>query len=436
MRYKKRIDLNELQPEYGPNSTISFNLPRAKIDLSTLSLYYTGNPANYANTRLGAAFRTIRRFFPRLSSSVIQELTIKINNNTVVQDIKEYNMLFNILNDINKEYDDIDSTTFDTVQEVGTLPTGVIRNIPKLNAINRNNGDNFKYLDGNKKTFFIDKWLGFLGENNSQYLDCTDIDVQIIIRLAPASILYQGFNSLDNTADPNYIFSSQFDPDYLLTDIYATIDVLDEIPAVSEFLYKDYQYVQGTFLPKNKKSLTSFKTNKPIDWVLGTFANVERNTDTGLQLMHANSDVTKFGPLMKNSLADIGEYNNTTPLALLYSYEVSKFQKDPYLLNSSIYLDRTGCGIQWCRYRLNSYDLTPRQDIIACYNETKKCFGSDYKKVQSILSFEENFFANAIRLDDTSSDLKNIEWEVEYDPKKRNISGGTPMLFYCYTSKL
>ena len=98
MRYKKHIDLNELKSEYSPNNIISFNLPRAKVDLHSLSMYYTGNPANYANTRLGGNFRTIRRFFPRLSASIIQELTIKVNRNNVVQDIKEYNMLFNILN--------------------------------------------------------------------------------------------------------------------------------------------------------------------------------------------------------------------------------------------------------------------------------------------------------------------------------------------------
>ena len=48
MRFKKRIDLNELKSEYQPNSYISFNLPRGKLDLSTLSMYYTPQavPAN------------------------------------------------------------------------------------------------------------------------------------------------------------------------------------------------------------------------------------------------------------------------------------------------------------------------------------------------------------------------------------------------------
>lgn len=447
MRYKKRIDLNELKAEYQPNSHISFNLPRAKIDLHSLSLYYTGNAANYANSRLGTNFRSIRRFFPRLSASIIQELTVKINKNNVVQHIEEYNMLFNILNDIHKEYDSIDSTSADTVQEFNVLSENIlsgttivnrkgdIYNISKLNAINREAGENVKYRSASKKTFFIDSWLGFLGENNSRYLDCTNMDVQIIIKLAPPNILYRGFNSIDNTADANYTFTSQFDTDYVLTDIHATIDVLDDIPTTGDFMYKDYQYVQGTYQDSNKKSITSFKTNKPIEWVLSTFANKDRLKDTELQLMHANTDTVKFGALMKNSLANIADYNNKVPHALLYSYEVAKFQKDPYVLNSSIYMDRTGRGIQYCQYRLNSY-LTPRQDVIACYNETKKCFNSEYKKVQSIYSFEENFFVNAIRLDDNSDELKSIDWVVEMDPQKNNNAGGTPMLFYSFMNKL
>ena len=110
-------------------------------------------------------------------------------------------------------------------------------------------------------------------------------------------------------------------------------------------------------------------------------------------------------------------------------------QKDPYLLNSSVYFDREGLGISYCKWRMNNYDMTPQLNVIACFGETKKCFNSKYKKVISLPSFESDFFANAIRLDDSSDMPKYFEWEVEINNKYPSM-GGIPMLFCCYKNKL
>ena len=377
--------------------------------------------------------RMIRRFLPRLSSSVIQELIVKVDNN--VYKIDEYNTLYAILNDIYNEYDDIDSTAQDTVQEHNLSTTGTIANISRIQAANRPGTFLDKYLSTNKKTYFVNKFLGFLGQGN-RYLDTTDKDVQITIRLAPSHILYRGVNSIDPVTSANYHVRAEFPPDYVLTNIHATVDVLDNMPAPpSDYVFSDYRFIKGAYLSDNKKSLTHFQIDKPVEWVLGTFSHPLRYTDTELQLQHCNTNVAKFGSLLKNTLT-IDDINAKTPNSLLYSYEVSKFQKDPYLLNSSSYFIRSGEGIRFCRYRLNKYDVTPQLDHIACYDEVKKCFGSAYKKVTSVLSFESDFFCNAIRLDDTSSELKDIEWEVEIDPNKINNIGGFPMLFCCFKNKL
>ena len=71
-----------------------------------------------------------------------------------------------------------------------------------------------------------------------------------------------------------------------------------------------------------------------------------------------------------------------------------------------------------------------------CYSKTKNCFNTDSRKVPSILSFEADFFANAVRIDDDSNEYKQIEWEVEVDEQKTNTKGGYPMLFCCYMNKL
>lgn len=534
MRFKKRIDLNQLKNEYYPNSQISFNLPKGKLDLSTLTMYYSGNPSIYRhitnldtisktfnggskntvylNTYTGAltspnsirisnhgfatgdtvvydsggdaviagltdaasyviiklsdnyiqlalsatptvrialtargvganhtltsttnatSYRTIKRFFPRLSSSIISELSVKINNE-VKTHIQEYGMLNAILNDVNKEYDDVDSELFDSLQE-HTLnnTTGIIDNTSKINAVSRDNAFTSKYMETNKKKFFINKWLGLLNEGN-RYLDTRDKDVQVVINLAPANILYRGININNNT----YTTNVEYSPDYILSDIYCTVDALDEFPVQpSDFVFNDYKYIEGLYSDNNKKSIITVETDKPVEWVLGTFNNPSRMVDSELQLMHCNTNESKFGGIIQD-FVDITSLNSKIPNSLLFSYEMSKFQKDPYLLNSSIYYDRQGRGIRYCQYKLNNYDLTPKLDMISCYNEAKKCFSTDYKKVVSLPSFEENFFMCAVRLDDTSNEFKKIDFEVEIDLTKGNSTGGTPILFYCFTNKL
>ena len=85
---------------------------------------------------------------------------------------------------------------------------------------------------------------------------------------------------------------------------------------------------------------------------------------------------------------------------------------------------------------MNNYDLTPKMNLIECYNETKKCFNADFKKASSILSFEADFFANTLRIDDDTYEYKQISWEVEVDDSKSNKKGGQPMLFCCYLNNL
>lgn len=451
MRFKKSIHPKDIKNEYAPNSYFTIKLPRGKLDLHSFTLYYDGNPANYANTNgtnvtgTGATVyqRTIRRFFPRLASCVIGELIIKINNQ-VKQHIKEYNMIHAILNDIHKEYDDLDSTAFDTIQEhklentitvpaVGGSPATiepVIVNRLKIQAVA---GHLPKYVDEYTESFFVSEWLGLLQQGNTRYLDTTNMDVEIQIKTAPANILYQGINSIDTVTQ---VVVTSFDPDYKLSNIYATIDILDEIPEQpSEIKFLDYHYTEGEIKDDTKRSLTSFQINKPVNWLLGTFGNRLRLVDAQLQLQHAHSFTAVFGGLLKNEITQ-ANYNNKIPNGFLYSYDVAKAQKDPYLLNSSIFFDREGIGIEYCKYRVNNYDLTPNMNIVACFNETKKCFDSRYKKVLSLPSFESDFFCNAVRVDDSTEELKNIEWEVHDNSKYVKPTGGVPMLFCCFTNKL
>lgn len=551
MRYKKSLIPNELNSVYHPMQEFSITLPRKKLDLSTFTLYYKGNPAvsehilafdftgvskyfatstvitaatettpaviQYAvdttNNRitltnhglgpvnslidvdydaqggdviqplvdaeryllkvvddntvtvhrklvastyssiplsltsqgtgtqrfmvLDRAFKTIPRFFPRLSSCVLSDVVVSVENK-VIQHIREFNTLQAILNDIHKEYDDIDSTTIDSLKNIDLNNTGLLKMSSKILPYTRPATMLSKYSSQNIQQYFVSSWLGFLGEG-SRYFDATDKEVKIAFKLSPPNILYKGspdeyYVTQQYSATDTRLY--MFTTDYEIYDIKATIDVLDDIPVIDRFVFKDYYFQEGSYLASNKKCLTSISTDKPIEWLLSTFKQPDYLTsDTELQLMHCNPNIAKFGEILKKQLT-LDDINLRKPNYLAYSYEISKLQKDPYVLNSSLWFSHQGDGIRFCKYRLNGFDLTPQMDIITCYSETKKCFNSDFKKAVSIQSFEADFFANAVRIDDNTHEYKLIEWEVEIDSLKSNTKGGQPMMFCCYTNQL
>ena len=542
MRFKKNITPNETCSVYHPNTYVSFNLPRKKLDLHSLTLYYTGNPAvaehiiafnangdlnfsttlgtapnitnavdtttntitipahglptsttithviyktnggnaiaplvdgnryilqrvdgntvrvlnplvasNYSSvpisltstgsgnqtfTKLTREYKSIQRHFPRLSSCIISELMIKIDNQ-VKQHIKHYNTINAILHDIHNDHDEIDSTNSNTTQAVGLIPNSYILKLNKLLPQTRSLGAFVsKYSDINKNTYFINKFLGFLGEGN-RYFDATDKDVQIVIKLESPNILYKGLPSDDLiSVTQNYSGSDprlyKFDTDYEISDIKASIDVVDDMPMVQDFTFKDYYFQEGAYLPYNKKCLTSFSIDKPVEWILGTFKQLDfRDKDTELQLMNCNTNTVKFGSSIKSYYV-----NEDTPYSGTFTYQIAKSQGSPYTLNNSYWFSHQGDSISYCKYKWNGWDLTPQYDIVSCYNETKKCFNSDFKRVTSILGFESDFFCNAVRVDDDTNSYKEIQWEVEYNPTRFNVKGGYPMLFCCYINKV
>jgi hypothetical protein len=379
--------------------------------------------------------RVVRRFLPRLSSSIISELSINIDNQDV-QNTKEYNMLANILNDIKNEDDKIDSTASDSCQDhFYTTGTGVIGNISRLQALPKPQGNIDKYYPANRKSYFIDNWLGFLGEGN-RYYDARNKNITIRFKLAPASILYRGINTLD-VASADYIINDEvtYPPDYVLSDIIGTVDVLDEAPyELNEpFLYNDYTYTQGGHVNARNIVSTTLETYKPVNWLLGTFCHSDRIVDQELILSHCHNETARYGSLIKNTLT-LADINAKVPNSTLYSYDIAKYQKDSYLLNSSMYFSRN-CGLQTSQFKLNNYDITPLLDPLMCLSITKQCFATEYKRVQNIYNFETQFFANAILIENNTEDFKNFEWNVTIDNNKYSKIL-YPMLFCCFKNKL
>lgn len=393
MRFVKRVQPSNMKPEFLNDDTIEFDLPNQIIDISSLRIYYEAavdSVEKYDNGEFA------KRFMPRLSQSIIQELDIHIDNRPV-QRIKEYNYLFNILNDGLNEYDDIDGNKTDTIMY------STIDNTNNATSIN-----DLYFGDENKYNYFIDKYIGFL--NDVKILDCRNKTVKVVIKLAPKWITFKGIDF-----DSGTVVETYNDYKYRIRNVFANIDVIspDEFVAKeTDIVFEDYKYVEG-LKETNKNTVLSLKHKGNINYILSSFKDYDAETDTGLQFIGANEDETKFGTL-----------------DLTASQEERKIKYNTNLLNNSLYFKRNGLNIKNCQYKLNGQDITPLMSITEIYNLAKKFFGG-MKRVKTIDSFQNDFFCFPIDLGQVPDDMiSEIEFAVKAD--NNNPNGGTGIMFLSY----
>lgn len=393
MRFVKRVQPSNMKPEFLNDDTIEIDLPNQIIDISSLRIYYEAavdSVEKYDNGEFA------KRFMPRLSQSIIQELDIHIDNRPV-QRIKEYNYLFNILNDGLNEYDDIDGNKTDTIMY------NKIDNTNNATSIN-----DLYFGDENKYNYFIDKYIGFL--NDVKILDCRNKTVKVVIKLAPKWITFKGIDF-----DSGTVVETYNDYKYRIRNVFANIDVIspDEFVAKeTDIVFEDYKYVEG-LKETNKNTVLSLKHKGNINYILSSFKDYDAETDTGLQFIGANEDETKFGTL-----------------DLTASQEERKIKYNTNLLNNSLYFKRNGLNIKNCQYKLNGQDITPLMSITEIYNLAKKFFGG-MKRVKTIDSFQNDFFCFPIDLGQVPDDMiSEIEFAVKAD--NNNPNGGTGIMFLSY----
>jgi hypothetical protein len=393
MRFVKRVQPSNMKPEFLNDDTIEIDLPNQIIDISSLRIYYEAavdSVEKYDNGEFA------KRFMPRLSQSIIQELDIHIDNRPV-QRIKEYNYLFNILNDGLNEYDDIDGNKTDTIMY------STIDNTNNATSIN-----DLYFGDENKYNYFIDKYIGFL--NDVKILDCRNKTVKVVIKLAPKWITFKGIDF-----DSGTVVETYNDYKYRIRNVFANIDVIspDEFVAKeTDIVFEDYKYVEG-LKETNKNTVLSLKHKGNINYILSSFKDYDAETDTGLQFIGANENETKFGTL-----------------DLTASQEERKIKYNTNLLNNSLYFKRNGLNIKNCQYKLNGQDITPLMSITEIYNLAKKFFGG-MKRVKTIDSFQNDFFCFPIDLGQVPDDMiSEIEFAVKAD--NNNPNGGTGIMFLSY----
>lgn len=446
MRFIKRIQPTNIKPEFHNDDLIEFDLPNNVVDMSSFKIFYDAyvDPV-YRNTVVNPD-TYLKRFMPRLSQSIIEELNISVNNHPI-QQIKDFNLLFNILHDGKHKDDEVHSErtntmTYSYIDEYNLVQTS-------HDVVSTTTLADFKATEPIVYKYFIDKFLGFI--NDVKFLDCRDKNVKISIRLAPKWITYRGFDNPDAVlvpdlneqqeeqldGDGNVIMTEavevrttlfQDDYKYRLRNVYANINIVspdESVPFEKNIQFEDFKNIKGVNGP-NKNVYLSLKHKGNINYILSTFTDKNRETDTELQFYGCN---TNFGALFPES-ATLDDLNNGQYSALMVSPEFIKVLEFENVLNNSIYFKRNGLNIKSCQYRLNGQDITPIMNMTEMYNLAREFFGG-MKRVPSIVSFQNEFFCMPMTVGKIEDGmLSEIEWIVNADSKSAN--GGEPVMFVSY----
>lgn len=412
MRYIKQIFTDNKHLTYRSGDTINLHFPNNKVDLSSLRLYYNADVdyvEEYGDTS------TLKRFMPRLSGSIIDRL-IMYRNGEPIQDIKHYNIVYNIL---------VDAITDKNKQEgdrVDTLNTSTIgTDLVPLRFCDFVNGEPYGPLS---HRYFIDTFIGLIGEGTSSILDCTKDTYQLSIILAPREITYRGLKINNEAFDS----AGKEDWDYFISSVEGNIEVVDEATPAPDIIFPHYTVIKGPVEERKNVSML-YQHKGPIDYILGSFI-VAGRYDTGLQLAHCNANEEIFGKPFKEIYANLEAYtatpiteNNITPEKIL---ELTTENT----LNNSIYFKREGLGLLKAQYTINGQQTTPEMDPMQLYSHAKSFFGDRMLRPKSITSFLSEFYVFPLRVDEFKEEAVSIiEMKTTHDesnekPNAEYVNGG------------
>lgn len=410
MKIIKKFTTNEANSTYKPKDKVEITFPNNVLDLHSFVLYYDIF-CDYYELRNNGKYTYYNA--PKLSSSIIQTLRVKIDN-VVVQEIDEYGLIYNILHNYKNEDNELEGDSSENYHFLNN--NGYLEG----KTYDKNNVDS-------PVTFkkFIKNFLGFLNEGD-RYFDARKQTLSLEIVFYPSSCLYTTFYSGSTS-----VVNTTKSPDFTISNVYGTICIVDNVSYElnENFSFKDYRHRNGLICQNSKTSQTMIKTKNKLLWMLGTFSPTNRETIQNLQLQHVNENTTNFGEKISDSTTTTSFIN-----AKNYTYKQALDSKKPNVLNNSIFYKRDGRGIKSCQFSVNGYDITPPMSVPECYNETRRTLNTDLKRIKTIQSFEADFFSNLVDYEDNDDGYKQIDWKVVSDETIQY--GGIPHIFICFKNKI
>jgi hypothetical protein len=333
------------------NDTIRVKLPsNSLIDLRTLSMFFDVTTTSTAG----------KCHFPRLSSSIIEQLTLYVNG-TMIENIQNYNVVYNTLFDLDgggldqqskRFLENIDPSVSYTLN-AATGATAIVKNTLQATA------------NDNNKPLMINSWIGAISSSTTPIWDTNDCgDIILEIRLAPASILWQAGATACTGA--NYTISNvRFTMSKIVFNSpdYYNMKAAKLLGDGLLIGYQTYTSIKGSQVDKAASlSYTVNINTSSLDQVIATVIDGNANVMTPLLLGGAGVDATA---------ATFNE-KYVTPVDDVVSVATSGD-----LFNNSIYFKKNAVALSASSFEINNVMMNPsplRPEEI--YNETLIALGN------------------------------------------------------------
>jgi hypothetical protein len=415
--------------------TFKVRLPSNTIvDLRTLTMYFRGV----------ASATTGRVHFPRLSSSIIRNLAVYVNG-TQIENIQNYNTLYNKLYDL--DGGGVDQTTKRFLEnadpsvnyEYVTTSESVAGATPLANTLAATPSDNKKMM--------INNWIGWLSTCNCPCIDTNDLNnVEIEITLDSERILWSASAGTAN-ADPAVAGAS-----YQLQDVSFNI---------SKIVFNDPLY----YNLKAAKLLSSglvigyqtYITSRQAGFTKGTSVNVLTTVNsTSLDqliccLQPSNLPIAPLQLTQANNALSSKQFNEVFALTG-GGQATTTLANQPFstgdFYNQSHYFRSNGTGLTASSVEINNVPLMPQplQDsevyneaLIALGNLNQDMSSGVHAGCNSLAAFLKYYFTVIVSLEniqqgdfyksglDGRSSALNIAWKLSFNGTSAEVF--TPYIF-------
>jgi hypothetical protein len=398
------------------SSTIRVKLPpNCLVDLRTFTMFFEGT-----------ATATGKVHFPRLSSSVIEQLSVYVNG-TMIENIPNYNVLYNTIYDLQCGNDQSTKRHLENIDPSVDYCVDLQTSNLTLYA---------NPSDTNKK-MVVNNWLGFIGSASTPVISTSDTNtVEVEIRFAPASILWQAGTT-----------GAVTNADYTINKLRFTISKivfndptyyqLKASKLLSDGLligYNTYISNRGSTVAKRTALTYNVSVNaSSLDQVIATMLTNNYDTIGGLLLTGNPHDTA--GEIFVKALATPTDGNVET------------------FFNNSKYFMRDGRGFISSQFEINNTAMNPYPlPIEEVYNETLIAMGNlnidvasgVHPGLLSVEHFKSHYFTHILSLEnidnsgqffksglDGRASALNISWKTSFS----TTTDCTPFIF-CGVTKL
>ena len=390
--------------------TIRVKLPvNSLVQLNTFSMFFEA-------TAGGA-----QQHFPRLSSSLIEALSIYVNG-TLVETINRYNALYNCLFDLqgagvdqqSKRFlENIDPSVGYTAIDTNGYITG------RTNTLTTSTKDTSKVM-------MINNWLGFLGSANGgiAVIDTADLgDVYVEIRFSNDKVLWT-----------SYLGTYVAGTGYTLNNIRFTISRISfndptyyELKAAKllssglNIGYHTYSTHLGPAVTKPNAVNFIFNVNaNSLDQIICTSVD-------------AGATASTIGPLCLYNAGSTIEGNHkcfdeTLPLSPENSLQTSAVTAGD-LFNQSMYFRRNMYGLATSQIEVNNVQMNPyplppeeifNESLISLGNLNIDLYSGVHQGCKSIYHFLKYYFCHILSLENISGDSQF--WKSGLDGRSASVT--------------